>query len=370
MSKQGLSISTFIPESIGSKDILFDNAPIIGTVEFFDGVIIFFPAFLFLMMGEYIMPSFLEPYTVLFSILIAMMGSTLLIMKPKYMSLYEWFDIMKNYNAREKEMSKNYTDENGKPFNSISIVPDDDTRRLTKVDSIYPERDVVELEDGTLVSMLEFKGSNLDMASPEQVISTINQYSNRLSSQLQNKIQFYMPMRPISLESTAQQYTKHKDDMNVKNIDDQFMDMYLDDRITWVRTLGTSSFVREQYVIVAVEENEIIRNDMSTGDSGLNSVPGGEFIQDVMRGLMGKSVVDSKQEIKRRQLREISTRRDSVGGTLNVGPGNKYNIVNYKKCTALIKEFWEGDKIQADEMDALSNSHDVMIGGINNGEEQ
>lgn len=370
MSRQGLSISTFIPDSIGSKDILFDNAPVIGTVEFVDGVIIFSPAFVFLMIGEYFLPSFLEPYVVIFSILIAILGSTLLIMKPKYMSLYNWFSIMKNYKSREKELDKNYTDETGKPFESISIVPDDDTRKLTKVDKVYPERDVIELDDGTLISILEFKGSNLDMASPEQVVQTVNQYSNRLSSQLQNKIQFFMPMRPISLESTAQRYTQHKDSMNVRNMDDQFMDMYLDDRITWVRTLGTSSFVREQYVVVSVEEQEIIRNDISTGSSGLSSVPGGDFIQDVTRGLLGKSVVESKQEIKRQQLREISTKRESVGGTLNVGPGNKYNIVNYKKCTALIKEFWEGNKIQSDEMDALSNSHDVMISGVNKGEKQ
>lgn len=371
--KNGLSISTFIPESIGSKDILFENAPIIGTVEFFDGVIIFSPAFVFLMIGEYILPSFLEPYIIIFTILIAMVGSTLLIMKPKYMTLYQWFDILKNYQSREKEMEKNFTDENGQPFNSISIVPDDDTRKLTKVDKIYPERNVIELDDGTIVTILEFKGSNLDMASPEQVVSTVNQYSNRLSSQLQKKIQFYMPMRPISLESTAKLYEDEQEGRNMRTMDDKFMDMYREDRISWVRTLSQSSYVREQYVIIPVEEKEIINDGVSTNSSGLNAVPGGELFQDIIRGLMGKSVVESKQEIKRRQLREISKRRDSIGSTLNVGPGNEYNVVSHKKCIALIKEFWEGDKIQSDEMDALTNEHDVMISSNksnNNGDEQ
>lgn len=366
MSQNRLSVSTYIPESLGSEDVLFENAPFVGTIEFIDGVIIFSPGFAFLLFGESILPTILEPYVIFFSILLILMGMSLLLMKPNYMSLKQWFSTIKSYRSREKELTKNYTTEDGKPFESISVVPDDDTRKLTKLDKVYPERNVIELEDGTLISILEFSGSNLDMASNELIMSTINQYSSRLSSQLQNKIQFYMPMRPVSLEPTSKLYENQLDNLNVRNTDDQFMEMYLDDRMTWVKTISKSSFVREQYVVIPVEESEIIRNDINTGKTGLDNVPGGTLLKDIYNGLLGKSVVESKQEIKRRQLREIEKRRSSIISTLSVGPGNKGKVVGYKKCIALAKEFWEGEKIQTDEMDALSVDYDFNISTFSN----
>lgn len=363
MSKQQqqLSVSTFIPESVGAKDILFENAPIVGTVDFFDGVLIFFPAFLFLMVGDLILPNFLESYIVIFSIIIALFGLLLLIMKPSYMTLYQWLTIWKDFRLKEKDYEKNYTDENGNPFDSITAVPDDDTRKLTMVERVYPERDVVELTDGTMLSIIEFSGSNLDMASQEQIIGTVNQYSQRISSQLQNDIQFYMPLRPVSTDGTALRYKEKAEEHTVNTTDDRFLDMYLEDRVSWVEGLSRNSFIREQYVVVPIEKSEVTSMSMQTSNSGLAAIPGGELMVDILRGLQGKTAMDSTQELQRKQLRELSKRRDTVREILTVGPGNKSKFVNYKKSIGLIKEFWEGDKIISDEMDSLSNEYPFSV---------
>lgn len=359
---QGPPISTFIPESIGSSDILFENAPVIGTVEFYDGIIIFAPAFAYMLLGDIITPAPLEPYGIFITILIALLGMSLLLIKPNYMSLYDWFDIQKKYKNREKDLKKHYTNENGGPFESMSIVPDDDTRKLTMADKVYPERNVIELDNGTMISILEFTGSNLDMASQEKIVNTVNQYSQRLSSQLQEDIQFYMPMRPVSMQSTISRYQKQGKELTVEDEYDEFLEVYLNDRAAWVQNLSTSTFIREQYVVVPVTVNEVYTNSSSSG--GISDIPGGELIQDILMGLTGQQAIESEQELKRKQLRELSKRRDTIGNILNVGPGNSHSVVEYNKCIALIKEFWEGDKIQTDEMNALSNNYSFTVSSL------
>ncbi len=362
---QGPPISTFIPESIGSKDILFENAPLVGTVDFYDGVIIFAPAFTFMLIGDIFTPAPLEPYNLVFSLILALLGLSLLLIKPRHMTLYDWFNVQKDFRQREKDLSKNYTNKDGKPFESLTIVPDDDTRKLTKVDKIYPERNAIELDDGTMVSIIEFTGSNLDMGSQENIVNTVMQYSQKISSQLQNDIQFYMPMRPVSTETTAKRYENQLDDLEVETEQDEFLSVYLDDRSMWVNNLSSASFIREQYVVLTVEQNEVYSSSSPTSSSGLDAIPGGELIKDIFLGLTGNQAMESKQERRRKQLRELAKRRETVGNILSVGPGNSYSIVESKKCIGLIKEFWEGERIKSDEMNALSTKYNFSISQIN-----
>lgn len=363
MSQRGLSISTFIPESIGGQDVLFDDAPLIGTIEFFDGVIVFGPAILFLMIGDLFLPRALEPYTMTISIVIAAIGSIFLVVKPNYMTVKEWVQTWKDFRSREKDLQKNLTSEDGGPIESIDAVPDDDTRQLTKVEKVYPNRDIIELEDGTMIAVLEFTGSNLDMASQENVLSVVEQYSRAVSSQLQHDIQFYLPMRPISMESTIETYQEQKKNVGTEQtIENQFMDAYLDDRVNWVASLGESSFIREQYVIVPVSRAEVYRQKMAGQQSGLEKLPGGDILEDIRIGLTGDAAMESKQEMRRKQLRELENRAENIGGILSKGPGNSFRMVQSKKSIALLKEFWEGERMLADEMDALSSEYPFSVG--------
>lgn len=362
MSQNQLSVSTFIPESIGSKDILFENAPLIGTVEFIDGVIVFFPAFVFIFIGDIILPSFLEPYTMIIAVMIALIGSMTLIVKPNYMTLHDWLTTWWDFRGREKELEKNMKGTDGKPFDSYSAVPDEDTRSLTKVDKVYPERNAIQLENGNIIKILEFSGSNLDMASPELVISTVDQYARSLSSGLDSDIQFYLPMRPVSVEATRNVYEKQieESEFDLADKNEGFMDAYLEDRVSWVDSLGANSFVREQYVIIKVTEAEVYNQSVG-GGGGLEQLPGGEVVADISRLFTGEAAVQSKQEVIRKQLREIENEAENVGSMLSVGPGNSYSVVQTPKAVSLIKEFWEGEKVLEDEMSAMQTEYPFPV---------
>lgn len=361
MSQRGLSVDTFIPESVGAKDILFENAPLVGTVEFFDGVLVLSPAFVFLMTGEWILPGFLESYTMIFAIVIAILGSMFLIIKPSYITLYSWLQGLWDFRTREKDLEKSMSNNNGKPYKSYEAVPDDDTRKLTMVSRVFPERKAIELENGDIIAILEFSGSNLDMASTQMKIGTVDSYARSVSSSIQDDIQFYLPMRPVSLDASKSVYEENMEGMSFSVDNERYMREYLEDRISWLDSLGESSFIREQYVVVKVTDQDVYNQDVSVGQSGLEKLPGGEVIRDIKDGFTGEAQLQSSQEIRRKKLRELQNRVENIGGSLAVGPGNDYKVTSSRKSISLIKEFWEGEKILEDEMMAMGSEQPFPV---------
>jgi hypothetical protein len=366
MSQDRIAVDTFIPDSVGSKDILFENAPLAGTVEFFDGVLILSPAFIFLMLGDIILPASLSSLSPLITVILAIFGILLLVIKPSYMSLYDWLQSLWDFRQREKNVDKKISDKNGKPFESYEAVPDDDTRKLTLVSRVFPERKAIELENGDIISILEFTGSNLDMASMELKLNTVNSYAKSVSSSLQNDIQFYLPMRPVSLDASKRVYENNLNSMTYSVENEQYMQRYLQDRISWLDGLGDSSFVREQYVVVKVTDQDVYDQDISVGQTGIEKIPGGKVIKDIKEGFTGEARMQSRQEIRRKKLRELRNRVENVGGSLAVGPGNDYSMASADKSISLIKEFWEGEKILEDEMKSMGSEYPFPVLNDNN----
>lgn len=343
----------FIPDSVGSKDVMFENAPIVGTVQFFDGVLILSPFFLSILASSYILPPFLESYSIILSFIVGILGLSLLVIKPNYMTLYSWLQSIWDFRFREKQLEKNLTNSNGKPFESYEAVPDNDTRKLTMVSQVFPERRAIELDNGDILAILSFSGSNLDMASRRVKTNTVEKYARSLSSSLQDDIQFYLPMRPVSLEETKRTYEERIDQQSYSVDNERFMRNYLENMVMWTESLSDSIFVREQYVIVKVTNQDAYDDRGSASSSGLSNLPGGQVLKDIAEGFSGEARMRSKQEIRRKKLRELQNKTSEIGSLLAVGPGNDYSVVSAQKATALIKEFWEGEKIPDDEMNAM-----------------
>lgn len=348
---------TFIPERLGGRDILIDDAPLVGTVEFIDGVVVFGPSIVFLLVSDSVLPSTLEPYSLLLSILIAAAGASLLVLKPKYKTVSEWIKDLKSFRQREKSKKKKLTTDGGEPITSHDVTPDDDTRGLTQVEKVHPHNNSIELADGTVLAIIEFSGSNLDMASGEMVANVVQQYSNAIGSQLQNEIQFYLPMRKVSMRNTAKLYSNRKGDPN----NSPFMSAYLDDREDWLTGLSDGAFIREQYVVIPVSRREIYSKNTVSSSSPIESLPGGEIALDIKRGLLG-SEIQSKQEVKRKQFRELDSRVDTISGILAKGPGNSASQVSAAKCVALLKEFWEGDDVLDGEFESMIREMPAVLG--------
>lgn len=348
---------TFIPDKIGGQDILIDDAPFVGTVEFIDGVVVFGPSVMFLLMSDALLPPIVEAYSLIFTILIALFGLSLLVIKPAYKTVSEWLKDIRQFKQRETEYDKHLETDGGRAITDYNITPDNDTRRLTGVEKVHPHKNAIQMNDGTIAGILEFSGSNLDMATGSVMNNVIQQYSSSIGSQLEHDIQFYLPMRQISMTGTKEVYTERANERDTS----PFMTGYLADRVDWIEGVSQGSFVREQYVIVPVRRREIYSQSMPGKSSPLEQI-GGQVLVDIKRGLLGDDTVQSKQEVVRKQFRELENRMDTIDGILSVGPGNSSRRVSSAKCIALLKEFWEGNEINDDEFDAMIREMPAVLG--------
>lgn len=360
MSQRGINIDPFIPKSLGTKEILFENVPVIGTVEFFDGVLLVIPSVLMLTLSDAILPG---SYSSVFGLVVFLAFGSLLVVKPSYMSLYSWLQLKWDFRNREKNLTKKMSNSEGKPFESYSAVPDNDTRKLTMVSGVYPERRAVELDNGDVISILQFTGSNLDMAPPEIRNRTVEEYSSSISASIQNDIQFYLPMRPVSLDSTISVYRDRSEAGKSSVENKRFMDKYLEDRVEWLQRTSESTYIREQYVVVRVSTSDVIGDDVGVNQEGIEQIPGGDIVKDVYEGFTGETRLQSDQEIERKKLRELANRVQTVGSALAIGSGNDFEVASTQKEVALLKEFWEGEKILEDEMDSMAPKYSFSVMG-------
>lgn len=350
-------LDSFIPENIGRDDILFENLPIVGRVDFMDGAIVLMPFFVFTIFIAPSLPGIIGTYSSVISLLVLLLSSMILIFKPNHQTISKWLRVKYDFEQRENEYEMDFSSE---PIESYEAVPDDDTRKLTKINKVFPNYNTVELNDGTYVSAIQFTGANLDMASSEQKQRVIQKYAQKVGT-LDKSIQFYMPMRPVDLKETKKLYEDQLDSKSygVNNV--EFMEDYIKNRTDWLERQASNKYIREYYVIVRVEDRDIHRQGSSMSKSSWSGLPGGELIEDLSAGLKSDDKLQSEKEMRRRKLREISKRREDVGSLLSVGPQNSYSVVQSDKLVGLLHEFWNGKKVPDDELSGMSTKSKIPV---------
>lgn len=353
-----------IPDRLGSKDYLFEDLPVIGMVQMQDGIVALGPAILVLFVSQNILPESISGVSLIASVLAALAGLALLLFKPTYLSLSEWVGDFLNFRSRVKERSLKFEDEEGDRVDGIEITTEEDTRELTEVRRIYPEQNAIEKRDGTILGMLELTGANLDTADGETWQVTVDSLSNRMNTQLRNKIQFYLPMRQYDPTEEIEMYRNRLDDADVRE-GNRFLQTYVQDRMQWMEQIGENSYIREYYVVLKVTRNEILENTVNTGGNlnELDQLPGGGVLKDIIVGLRGsKGRALSTRDIRERQFEEISRRKSTVSGILSVGPGNEAEDVSAKNMGVLLKEFWEGIDLRDRESESIVRERRMVVG--------
>lgn len=362
MSQKQKGMPAFIPNSLGGQDEVY--FPIVGTVDFIDAVLVFGPAVLILSAGDGL-PLFFGDFAVFISVIAALLGTSLLFVKPSYMSVNAWLSSYRAYRNREKQLTKNIRTESGETVTSVDLYPGDDTRQLTNLNQLHPHQNAIQLSDGTMLGMLRFTGSNLDMATRQQQIQVIDAFSQAVSSELSSRIQFYFPMRNVSLEETIEIY-----DSKQGQQDSSFMNAYIEDRADWLQSTSQGSYVRETYVIVPVDATDVVtKSTAGTTGGGIENLPGGDILSDIALALQGGPDIQSDRELRQKQFRELDSRVDSVATSLSKGPSNDAVRVSGGKSVALFKEFWEGVEIFDDEIEGLARQQPVVMGSDETGDD-
>jgi hypothetical protein len=308
---------------------------------------------------------------------IGFLGIVLLLASPDYMSLSGWLGTYREFRNRPSEVEKTVATDGGIDSDGVSLSSEPDTREFTNLDEIYPREGTVLLEDGSMMGAVECGGLNLDTASGDKWSMYAEKFANWFNTQITYDIQLYMPMRRFDPTNQEALYLDRASDEDISG--NPVLEEYVTDRATWMRATSSQSFIREFYVLVKVSKREVLSDEFDQGDleRNLNKVPGGEVMDDFIKGLQGTDTSSnlSMQEIKDRQIREVKRRQEEISGGLGLGGKNKVTPVDGDHLGVLLKEYWEGTTVREDEAENFVRKtpyvtgSDSVISAVNEEEE-
>jgi hypothetical protein len=351
-----------IPDKIGGTDALFENLPVIGVVETSDAILPIVFTFTVFLISEALLPSSLGAIAIGLFILSVILSFLALFFKPNYQSLNEWVWSTITFQLEEKEIHKQIRTDGGISADGTPITDDEDTRERTRVSRIFPAADAIERTDGTVVGVVRLTGTNLDTATPERRRTVINELSNYVNSNLEHRVQLYLPMRKFDPTEQIQRLEDRRDDDDI----DVLFDEYVQDRINWMNAVASEAYIREYYVVVPVSEFEV-----KTGAAGseqfasqLEELPAGDILRDIHYAMFGARGTNlSEREVKTRQLEELQSRRREIANGMAVGSDNNTQIVEADELGVLLKEFWEGRQIRTAESENFIRRRPLVMRG-------
>lgn len=361
-----LDIERRIPRNLGGTDTLLDDAPLVGTVEFTDGIVAFGPAMFTLFISNKVLPNEYGWVGLLAAMFVAFGGIVFLLAKPDYLTLSDWLKNYREFKQRPSKYQKHIATDGGyDASNGVPASSHPDTRKFTQVEKIHPGAAAIERTDGTMVGIVKLGGLNLDTSTGTEWNDAAEDLANFFNSQLEDDIQFFLPMRQFDPTDQMNMYLDRLDDEDGQS--NLMLREYLKDRAAWMQGIAAQSFIREFYVIVEVDPYDVLSDELKQGDfeRNLKNVPGGDALGDFLDGIRGgdRSSELTESEVKNRQLRELDRRRNEIMSGLSLGGRNKTEVVDADHVGVLLKEYWEGVTVREDEAKNYVRKKPFVTGG-------
>lgn len=343
-----------IPSNLGGTENFFDDVPFVGTVEFKDGLVVSAIIMFFLFLGDLIVPPEYGIIRIVLLAISAIISLVLLIAKPNYLTLYESLQQQWSFFRREKSYNKDIS----KSFKSVTTSEDNDTRELIGVDRVYPEYNVIEKHNGTMISMIELSGVDLNVTATRSDWRTYQQrFVNKLEGNIDDRIQIYMPMRQYDPSHQISAHETRLEDDKIS--EDNLLRNYVQDRIAFHKYYAEDGYYRKYYLIVKTDRDEVVMSK-DFEKSGIEKVASrfGGGIQKIFAGKKTKDIGLSEREIEHKQLTEASEKAQKYAQLFDEGGGGSdggqnAGVLSGERAAIILKEFWEGDRITEDKQDGL-----------------
>lgn len=350
-----------IPRNLGGTENLYENLPFVGSVEFQDGLIASMPVIGFLFLSGIIIPDAYSQFRLVLVGIGAMASLIALLVKPNYLTLTEFLQLQREYRSKPKEFSKSLD----KSIETVRVNEDSDTRTKLGINKIYPEYNVVEREDGVMVSVVEVSGVDIDVLGMEgDWNSYATELMNIMTGQVEEDIQFFMPMRQYDPSAQASRLDSRLDDPRIA--DDALLAQYARDRIQFHRAMAERAFYRKYYIIVKTNPSEVVSKSdyQQTGmvaildnfpvvGEGLKGIYMG--LKNIQFGMLSDRELTYKQlDLANEKAAQYRSIFDGVAGNAWVLTGNEIGII--------LKEFWEGVSISEDQKENYLREQPYVLG--------
>lgn len=292
----------------------------------------------------------------IFIILLAavlMVDMALLKAIPPEHSVTRWIRATKNYLTLDKTMRKYETDELSHDVDlsseDESYTPRDPedpglferfetptrTTELTQIDAVYPNADILQLDDGSMIGAVTVDGRELLLEDATTRQNAIKEYQAFLTT-----LEFPIEHRKTSREFDIDAHIEHmKGRLEHTDIQSRpILSSVIKEKInfwdTYVRSLGMNN--RRDYIIVRVSPQDI---GLGLGDNTPFDLSG--IIEpDSPVGQYLNKFSSSTENPETQLYKELSQRLNTLQSGLNSLDGVKPDIVSYKELTLLHQHFW------------------------------
>ena len=353
-------VSERLTGNLQTDEVLLRNAPFAGDVSILDAFVGFGPAFVTLFLGQQIVPE--DARFILFGVcaFLAFIGFLGLVVAPDHTPLGTYASRYWHHQRRPPEVRYRRKTEQDILDRGL-IEYDERTQELSHVEKIYPQYDVIELDDGRIVGAVEVFAGNLDTADAERQQSIVRSVRDFFNNSLDFPITFYITTHGFEPESMLRDYRERLEDDVARN--NAIIQYYINHHIRWVGTRMGGQPMREYYVLVPVTEREVYESlggEETVGNS-LNELP-------IVGALVGKSDEEeyslSPDELKLRQISLVDERIGSLEGNFvsSIGEEADSQRVEAGHFAALLKEYWEGEQVDRDDFAEKVGMSPVTIG--------
>lgn len=353
-----------IPDNIGGSENFYDDLPIVGTVEFMDGLIATIPVLGFMILSGSVIPEGQSQLQLVFIGMGASVSVIALLVKPNYLTLNEFISVHRNYRDKDRELDKDLS----KTVETVKVNEDPDTRNKLGINRIYPNYNVVEREDGSMLSFIELSGVDIEVLGTQQEWrSHASALMNTLNGNVDEDIQIFMPMRQY--DPTAQVSMLEERSNDPKIMDDDLLTWYSIDRINFHQAMAEEGFYRKFYVIIRTNKSEVVSENayQQTGIVAvLDSIHPAlkqmyTSIRDMQFGIL------SPREVKNKQLNQANEKATSYATIFEGKSGGQTRVLSGNEIGVLMKEFWEGRNIGEDQAEEYLRTQPYVMGPENLG---
>lgn len=348
----------FIPKNLGGTDNLYDDLPLVGSVQVKDGFIALIPV----VIGLYATPAIPETFGQYRLILVGLglsISASLLLAKPHYLTLSEWISVRRSYRKRPKEHTRNLD----QTIASVKTNEEPDTREQIGVEKIYPEYGVVEKPNGDMLTYIRMSGVNLDiLAGKQEWEDRAYAFKDVLETHIQDDIQLYMPMRQYDPSEQISLFNNRLENPKIK--ENPFMVNYLLDRMDFHQIIAEEGFYRRYYCVVRTKKTEVV-SESDYRQTGIEA-----FLDNISPKLK-EIYVDAAQnsrgylsndEIIQKQLEIAVDKAGRVGSSFEGQVAGSTKVLGGNEVGVLLKEVWTGRTIGREEEQNFLREDPIIMG--------
>ncbi|MBX0297892.1 hypothetical protein [Haloarcula nitratireducens] len=326
-----------IPKTLGT------DAKLIGPYTLTDAAVALFPGVVVILLTQILLPSSfslagypIQGLTLPLAAFAIGVGVLFVYLTPEYTTSLDWIMLMLQFRRQDRQEGH------------------ESAKTHTQIERVYPERDVLERQDGAFLAFVQVLPPPMALATDEEWAAKATAFQDFLNTAVTFPLQIFSTTQAFPVETYLDHYRERRHDPDVKA--NPRLAALIDNYVEWYeRDLAARQMtIRDHYVVVSVTPSEVRFERESVLDT-LAGIP--------ILGLFVQAWNAPPIEIQRETMFEaLEERVRRVESGIRDIDGCHASRIDSGAATRLVSEFWTGEEIEYGEMHEALRTR-PLVGG-------